>query len=78
MVLDLTMKKIEELVGEGEETSRDGDREALPGSILQKVQENSWAFFSWPEKLIGELMSDDFVGEGALTMTFWWDNYKQA
>lgn len=45
MVLDLTMKKIEELVGEGEETSRDGDRKALPGSILQKVQENSWAFF---------------------------------
>lgn len=45
MVLDFTMKKIGELVGEGEETWRDGDRKALPRSILQKVQENSWAFF---------------------------------
>ena len=38
-LLDL-MNKMEELVGEGEETWSDGDRKALPGSILQKVQES--------------------------------------
>lgn len=53
------MNKMEGLVGEGEGVQRDGDRKALPGSMLQKVPRKTLDIFSRAEKPIGEFMRLD-------------------